>query len=386
MMRRVCVVVTARASYSRVKSVLVALRAREDVQLQIVTAASALVDRTGRIVEVMKRDGFTVDAEVSSLVEGDDSANMVKTTALAMLELPSVFNRLKPDVVVTIADRYETIATSVAASYMRIPVAHLQGGEITGNIDERVRHANTKLADLHFVATRVAQQRVLAMGEKSANVHLTGCPSIDLAVGITPATELGFDPFDKYGGVGERHELTDGFIVVLQHPVTNETDSARAQVTATLEAVSSLRLPVLWFWPNVDAGADQTSKAIRSYRETRDAKRLHFFKNMEPVEFLRLINRATVFVGNSSVGVREAGFLGVPVVNIGTRQRGRERSVNVFDCGYTRQEIEMAVRSQIAHGRYPADSLYGDGTAGKRIAELLANSPLSSDKQFVDPR
>ncbi|MFM7962908.1 MAG: UDP-N-acetylglucosamine 2-epimerase, partial [Actinomycetota bacterium] len=194
------------------------------------------------------------------------------------------------------------------------------------------------------------------------------------------------DPFDKYGGVGERHELTDGFIVVLQHPVTNETDSARAQVTATLEAVSSLRLPVLWFWPNVDAGADQTSKAIRSYRETRDAKRLHFFKNMEPVEFLRLINRATVFVGNSSVGVREAGFLGVPVVNIGTRQRGRERSPNVFDCGYTRQEIEMAVRSQIAHGRYPADSLYGDGTAGKRIAELLANSPLSSDKQFVDPR
>jgi UDP-hydrolysing UDP-N-acetyl-D-glucosamine 2-epimerase len=369
-----------------VKSVLVALAARTDVELQTVVAASALLDRTGRIVESLKKDGFQVDAEVFSLVEGDSASNMVKTTALAMLELPSVFARLDPDVVVVIADRYETIATSIAASYMQIPVAHLQGGEITGNIDERVRHANTKLADLHFVSTQTARRRVLAMGEDPSTVYLTGCPSVDLAREIRPGSGLGFDPFLKYGGVGGRLDITEGYLVVLQHPVTNEASDSRAQVTATLEAIFALDLPTLWFWPNVDAGADRTSKAIRSFRETRDAKNLHFFKNMDPVEFLQLIGNAAALVGNSSVGVREAGFLGVPVVNIGTRQSGRERASNVLDCGYGRSDIEAAVRHQIQHGRYAPDRLYGDGTAGVRIAELLATAPLGSHKQFVDPR
>jgi len=382
--RSVCVVITARASYSRVKSVLASLHARRDVNLQIIAAASALVARTGRIVDIIRKDGFAVDAEVASLVEGDSAANMVKTTATTMLELPGVFARLQPDVVVAIADRYETIATSIAASYMRIPVAHLQGGEVTGNIDERVRHANTKLADIHLVATETARRRVLSMGERTDRVFLTGCPSVDLARDITPSTELGFDPFAKYGGVGDRLDLGGGYLVVLQHPVTSEVDGARSQVTATLEAVVSTGLPTLWFWPNVDAGADQTSKAIRSFRENRDAANLHFFKNMEPVEFLRLINNAKVFIGNSSVGVREAGFLGVPVVNIGTRQDGRERSPNVVDCGYQRHEIETAIRAQIQHGRYPRDFLYGNGSSGDRIAELLATVELTSDKKFFD--
>lgn len=382
--RRICVVVTARPSYSRVKSVLTALADREDTQLQVVVAASALVERTGRVVEVIKRDGFPVDAEVSSLIEGDSAGNMVRTTALAMLELPSVFSRLGPDVVVTIADRYETIATSIAASYMRIPVAHLQGGEVTGNIDERVRHANTKLADIHFVATDAARRRVETMGEHPERVYLTGCPSIDLAVGIEPGDDLGFDPFLKYGGVGGRLNMSDGYLVVLQHPVTNESESARTQIIATLEAISAVKFPTLWFWPNVDAGADQTSKAIRSFRETRDAKNLHFFKNMEPLEFLKLINNASALVGNSSVGVREAGYLGVPVVNIGTRQAGRERSRNVLDCGYEPSAIEHAIRQQLSHGRFERDVLYGDGAAGRRIAQLLATVPLTSDKKFVD--
>jgi len=382
--RKICVVVTARPSYSRVKSVLTALTERSDAQLQIVVAASALVERTGRVVEIIKRDGFPVNAEVNSLVDGDSAGNMVRTTALAMLELPSVFSRLAPDAVVTIADRYETVATSIAASYMRIPVAHLQGGEVTGNIDERVRHANTKLADIHFVATDLARRRVVAMGERPERVYLTGCPSIDLAVGIEPGDDLEFDPFQKYGGVGRRLKTSDGYLVVLQHPVTNESEDARTQIVATLEAASAVNLPTLWFWPNVDAGADQTSKALRSFRETRDAKNLHFFKNMEPVEFLKLINNASALVGNSSVGVREAGYLGVPVVNIGTRQAGRERSRNVLDCGYEPSAIEHAIRQQLSHGRFERDVLYGDGAAGRRIAQLLATVPLTTDKKFVD--
>lgn len=383
-MRNVCVVITARPSYSRVKSVLEALRARNDVQLQIVVAASALIDRTGRVVEIIKRDGFSVDAEVSSLIEGDSDGNMARTTGLALLELPNVFARLRPAVVVVIADRYETIATSIAASYMRIPVAHIQGGEVTGNIDERVRHANTKLADMHFVASEVARQRVLSMGEDPVRVHLTGCPSIDLARDIAPDTPLGFDPFRKYGGVGEEFIDMEQFIVVLQHPVTNEVEQSRDQVSATLEAVTAVGLPTLWFWPNVDAGSDRTSKAIRSFRELRNPKNIHFFKNMEPLEFLRLINRAAVLVGNSSVGVREAGYLGVPVVNVGSRQTGRERARNVIDCDYRMDSIRHSIEQQLRHGRHQVDHLYGDGTAGRRIAEILATSELSSNKRFFD--
>lgn len=383
-MRNVCVVITARPSYSRVKSVLVALQTRTDVRLQVVVAAGALVERTGRIVELIKRDGFKVDAEVSSLFEGDSEANMARSTAIALLELPGVFDRLKPDVVVVIADRYETIASSIAASYMRIPVAHIQGGEVTGNIDERVRHANTKLADLHFVGSQRSQQRVLAMGEDPKTVHVTGCPSVDLAREIEASTPLGFDPFTKYGGVGERFDTSENYVVVLQHPVTNEVEDSKRQITATLEAVASIGAPTLWFWPNVDAGSDRTSKAIRSFREVYGPKNIHFFKNMEPVEFLKLINRASVLVGNSSVGVREAGYLGVPVVNIGSRQSGRERARNVVESGYGTSEIEKAIRAQIMHGRYSADFLYGDGTAGVRIAKLLATLPLVANKRFFD--
>jgi len=383
-MRKVCVVITARPSYSRVKSLLSALANRVDVELQVVVAASALIERTGRVVELIKRDGFPVNAEVFSLVDGDSEANMARSTALTLLELPSVFTRLQPDVVVVVADRYETIATSIAASYMHITVAHIQGGEVTGNIDERVRHANTKLADLHFVASETARRRVLLMGEDPATIHLTGCPSIDLARDITPTTPLGFEPFAKYGGVGRPLDALDEYVVVLQHPVTNEVDDSRRQVSATLEAICRLGMPTLWFWPNVDAGADQTSKAIRSFRETRDPRNVHFFKNMEPDEFLRLINRAAVLVGNSSVGVREAGYLGVPVVNIGSRQTGRERARNVMECDYDSEDIETKIRQQIEHGRYDADSLYGDGTAGKKIAQLLATVPLVADKRFFD--
>jgi len=381
--RKVCVVISARPSYSRVKSVLNALSQRPDVELQVVVVASALIDRAGRVVEIIRRDGFSVDAEVLALLEGDSTGSMVKTTGLIMLELTGVFSRLSPDVVVVVADRYETIATSITASYMRIPLAHLQGGEVTGNIDEKVRHANTKLADLHFVSTDMARRRVLAMGESATAVHLTGCPSIDLAADIAPETPLGFDPLQKYGGVGQPIDISQRYIVVLQHPVTTEETKANDQATATLEAVNALGMPTLWFWPNVDAGADRTSKAIRRFRELHDPKQIHFFKNMEPLEFLRLINRAAVLVGNSSVGVREAGILGVPVVNIGTRQSGRERSKNVLDCGYSNQSIGDAIRSQLEHGRFAPDHLYGDGKAGARIAEILATARLTSDKQFI---
>jgi UDP-hydrolysing UDP-N-acetyl-D-glucosamine 2-epimerase len=263
-------------------------------------------------------------------------------------------------------------------------VAHVQGGEITGSIDEKVRHSVTKLADLHLVSTEQAAERVVRMGEDAATVTVTGCPSIDLAVEMLGTPALDFDPQQRYGGVGSPLDLSDGYLVVMQHPVTTEHIEARHQVLETLHAVRDLGLPALWFWPNVDAGSDGTSNGIRAFRESEQPGNLRFFKNMAPHDFLKLLYNSRCLIGNSSVGIRECSFLGVPVVNIGSRQSGRDRGHNVIDVGHDRRDILMAAKYQIDRGgRYAADPLYGDGQAGARIAQLLATAPLDIRKQLT---
>ena len=383
MRRKACVVITARPSYSRIKTALKAIQAHPGLELQLVVAASALLDRYGTAVQYIEQDGFKIAARVYMVLEGENPTSMAKTTGLGLLELATVFDNLKPDVVVTVADRYETLATAVAASYMNIPVAHVQGGEVTGSIDEKVRHAVTKLADLHFVSTKKAAERVLRMGEDKATVFVTGCPSIDLAAEVLADPTLNFDPFERYGGVGLPVDLSNGYLVVMQHPVTTEYEQARQHVMETLYAVRDVDLPALWFWPNVDAGSDGTSNGIRTFRERENSSNIHFFKNMAPTDFLRLIRNSSSLVGNSSVGIRECSFLGVPVVDIGSRQGGRERGRNVLDVGYDRKEIVDAIRHHRGNGRYPNDTLYGDGRAGARIAQLLAEAPLRIEKRLA---
>ncbi len=383
MKRKVCVVVTARPSYSRIKTALKAIKDHPDLELQLVIAASALLDRYGTAVKYIESDGFNISSKVFMVLEGENPTAMAKTTGLGVMELSTTFYNLQPDVVVTVADRFETLSTAVAASYMNIPLAHVQGGEVTGNIDEKVRHAITKLSDLHFVSCDKAKERVIKMGEDPATVFVTGCPSIDLAIDVMKSPALDFDPFTKYGGVGASIDLSNGYIVVMQHPVTTEYGQARQHVEKTLYAIKDLNLPAFWFWPNVDAGADGTSTGIRAFREIEKPSHIHFFKNMEPNDFLRLIYNSKCLIGNSSVGVRESSFLGVPVVNIGTRQAGRDKGINVMDVDYSKEAIENAIHAQIKHGRYEKDSLYGDGNAGKNIADLLATAQLKFDKKLM---
>jgi UDP-hydrolysing UDP-N-acetyl-D-glucosamine 2-epimerase len=378
--RKICVVITARPSYSRVKSVLREISRHDGLQLQLVVAASALLDRYGAAVDFISKDGFAIDAKVFNVLEGENLAAAAKTTGLGILELATVFDHLRPDIVVTVADRFETMATAIAAAYMNIPLAHIQGGEVTGNIDEKVRHAVTKLADYHFVATEGARERVLKLGEQASQVFNTGCPSIDLAAEIIHQPALDFDLYKKYGGVGAAPDLANGYLVVMQHPVTNEYQSSRAQIEETLHAIHELGIPALWFWPNVDAGADGTSNGIRTFRENNALHHVHFFKNMEPADFLRLLYNSLCLVGNSSAGIRECAFLGVPVVNIGTRQERRDRSSNVVDVNYHREEIKKAVRFLLTQSRPKSDPIYGSGKAGHKIANLLFMLPLRFHK------
>jgi UDP-hydrolysing UDP-N-acetyl-D-glucosamine 2-epimerase len=266
---------------------------------------------------------------------------------------------------------------------MNIPVVHVQGGEVTGSVDEKVRHAVTKLSNLHLVSTKLARERVIRLGEAPDQVVLTGCPSIDIAADVAARPELDFDPFEKYGGVGPKPDLAGGYLVVMQHPVTTEYEEARKQVDETLHAVRDLAMPVLWFWPNADAGSDGTSKGIRVFRETENPDNLHLFRNMYPEDFLRLLLRARAIVGNSSVAIRECSYLGVPAVNIGSRQHGRERGANVIDVDHDRAAITQAIGEHLRRGRPERDHLYGDGNAGVRIADCLATAELTIDKMLT---
>jgi UDP-hydrolysing UDP-N-acetyl-D-glucosamine 2-epimerase len=316
----------------------------------------------------------------------------------------------RPDIVVTIADRHETLAAAIAASYMNIPLVHVQGGETSGSIDDKVRNAVTQLADYHFVSTKEAAKRVnrllgglneasipdvLIRGYLGPDIHVTGCPSIDLAKHVLEATNwteasdvmarvsrgysseeeiaLGFDPFKKYPGSGTVFDLSRGYVVVLFHPNTREYDDAYAQTEELIKAVWQIGSPAFWFLPNIDAGSDAVSKAIRVARNENRIAGVHFQTNMEPEDFLKLLVNSHCLIGNSSVGIRECSYLGVPVVNIGTRQQGRERGPNVKDVGYNAEEIYKAFQNTGGQGmKWPPRDLYGDGKSGERIANLLA--------------
>jgi UDP-hydrolysing UDP-N-acetyl-D-glucosamine 2-epimerase len=381
--RRICVLVTARPSYSRIRSALHAIQNHPDLELLLIVGASALLERYGNAIQAIEHDGFTVAARVFMVLEGENLVTSAKSTGIGLSELATVFDNLKPDAVVTVADRYETLATAVAAAYMNIPLVHVQGGEVTGSIDEKVRHAVTKLANLHLVSTKLARERVIKLGEAPDSVVVTGCPSIDIAAEVAARPGLDFDPFERYGGVGPREDLSKGFLVVMQHPVTTEYEEARQQVDETLYAVKDSSLPVLWFWPNVDAGSDGTSKGIRVFREKEHPANFHFFRNMLPEDFLRLLCQSTAIVGNSSVAIRECSYLAVPAVNIGSRQTGRERGRNVIDVDHERGAIAGAIREHITRGRPEPDRLYGDGRAGARIADTLARAGLTIEKRLA---
>jgi UDP-hydrolysing UDP-N-acetyl-D-glucosamine 2-epimerase len=383
-MRRICVVIGSRANYSSIKSAMRAIKAHPDLELQVIAGASAVLDRFGSVVDVMERDGFTADARVNIIIEGETPLTMAKSTGLGLLELPTLFALLKPDAVISVGDRFETMATAIAAAYMNIPVAHTMGGEVTGTIDESIRHAVTKLAHVHFPANALAGERIIRMGEDPATVHTVGCPRIDLVAEVAAAGANGLDPawFDREG-VGGHVDIDQPFLLVSQHPVTTEYGDGERQITETLEAIALLAMPTIMLWPNVDAGSEDVARGMRKFRERRQLGHMRFYKNFAVETFVRLMMRAACLVGNSSAPIREGAFLGAPAVNIGTRQAGRERGGNVIDAGHDRDEIVAAVRQQIAHGPYLPALTYGDGHAGGRIAEILATAPLKVQKRIT---
>jgi UDP-hydrolysing UDP-N-acetyl-D-glucosamine 2-epimerase len=383
-MRNVCVVVGSRANYSSIKSVMRAIVQHPDLKLQLVVGASAVLDRFGNVAELIERDGFSINARIHMLIEGETPTTMAKSTGLGLIELSSIFDQLRPDVVLTVGDRFETMATTLAAAYMNILIAHTMGGEVSGTIDESIRHAVTKFAHIHFPASHDARERIIKLGEQSKHVHMVGCPRIDLVAEIVADDEgstVGDDIFAQ--GVGPQFSLDEPFLLISQHPVTTEYGSGQAQIFATLEAAAAIGLPAIVLWPNADAGSDDIARGMRIWREHGRAGRMHFFKNLPIHDYVRLMRRTACLIGNSSSGIREGAYIGTPVVNVGSRQSGRERGHNVIDVPPQADAIRAAIDRQISHGRYKIDPIYGDGNAGKRIASILATEQAIVQKQIT---
>ncbi|SKB87112.1 UDP-N-acetylglucosamine 2-epimerase/UDP-N-acetyl-D-glucosamine 2-epimerase, UDP-hydrolysing,TIGR03568 [Lachnospiraceae bacterium] len=383
-MRKICVFIGGRANYSSIKSAMQAIQKHPDLQLQVVLGGSGLVDKFGNLEKILVNDGFPIDEKVYMQVEGDKPNAMVKTAGLGMLGLADVFERLEPDFVIVIGDRYEVMAATIAAAYMNIRVAHTMGGEVTGTIDESIRHAITKFAHVHFPANKEAGERIEKLGERKEDVYVVGCPRVDNVKRILDAdSSMPMDIYDTQGGVGPKFDLSEPFILISQHPVTTEYSEAKEQITETLKAAMKTGLNIIMLWPNADAGSEGISKGIRRYREAYPDAKIHVFKNLPISVYVRLMKNTACLVGNSSSGIREGAFIGTPVVNVGTRQNGRERGQNVIDCPDEENAIYEAIQKQIAHGAYVSEPIYGDGHAGERIADILSKVEVPIQKRIV---
>jgi len=368
----VAAVVTSRSQYARVKTALQALTEDDRIDFHLIVSGGALVHRFGDLSDIISEAGMEIDRKIHTLLEAGEPVAQAKTTGMGLVEYATAFEELDPDVMLTSGDRHETMASTLAASYLNIPVVHLEGGEITGSIDDKVRHATTKMADYHFVSTERSKEIVSQLGEPADRIYRTGCPSIELAEQIVQEERSEYDPQTEYGGVGDTVDVSQDYIVIQYHPLPTEYESNYDKTQELIAAYDQLDVQAFWFWPNMDAGTDQISKAIREYREQQDPDGVRFFISLDPHDYLTLVKNAACMLGNSSVGIRECSYFGIPTVNIGERQQSRERGPNVLDVDCDADKIAEGVRSQLQHGSYPQSTIYGNGNAAQKITDTIA--------------
>ncbi len=367
--RKVCVVLVDRANYGRLKPVLRSIADNPQLQLQVLATGTLVLERFDLPVQVVKQDGFRVDREIYMELEGSTPATMAKSVGFGVVEFSSGFQSLKPDIVLIIGDRYEALAAAIAAAYMNICIVHLQGGEVSGSIDESARHAITKFAQFHAPSTQRAAEYLVRMGERPESILSIGCPSSDIARTIDTSLHPGVINGTGNGAV---IDVKKPFLLVVFHPITTEYGGERHQIEQMLQALSELAMPTVLLWPNIDAGADHISKAVRVFRTETKPTWLRTVTNLTPEDYLRVLANTACAVGNSSSFVRDAGYFGTPIVLVGNRQEGREVDVHVTPAPPQAATVAAAIRVQLSHGRYPPSRLYGDGHVSERISRALA--------------
>jgi UDP-hydrolysing UDP-N-acetyl-D-glucosamine 2-epimerase len=349
-----------------------AISEHPDLELILIVTASHLLDDFGKTVRVIEKDGFKIDSVARTVAAGEDLISMVKSVGLCTLELPTLFDLYQPDVVLIVGDRFDALGAAISSALMNIPLAHIQGGEVTGTIDESIRHAITKFAHIHFPATAMSAERITKMGERPDCVFQVGCPSVDIILSII---------IDSREEVCRKFNLNpdEPFLIVAQHPVTTEYEFAQQQIRETLKVISELKIQTIMLYPNVDAGSKDIAREIRVFDRDEKLNHVQKYKHILFEDYICLMSHSSCIVGNSSSGIRESCYLGTPAVNIGTRQNRRERGKNVIDVDYDEKEIKKAMLACIKHGKYnPPEYIYGTGNAGRKIAEILSKIELNN--------
>ncbi len=378
--RKICIVTANRAEYSRVKTIIDAILKHPDLDLKLVVTGSHLLEKYGNTMSEIEEGGVVASRRMYMELDGNNLCSMTKSVGIAIADLATYFDNEKMDAVIVMGDRYEAFAVAIAASVMNIPTAHVQGGEVTGTIDESIRHAITKLSHIHFPATEKSRERVIKMGENPDFVFEVGCPGADLLLAAPEYSRQ--ETIEKLNSkhVRDRAPLnpSEHFILAIQHPVTTEFNNNFDQTQEMILALKKIKgFQKLIIWPNIDAGSGEMVRAIRRFQNDPETKNVFFLKHVFHDIFVNLLRHADCLIGNSSSGIRESCYFGTPTVNIGTRQQGRERGQNVIDASYDGEAIYQAILHQMAHGKYEPEFIYGNGQAGKKIADILAKADLS---------
>src|SRR3989344_524860 len=380
---KICFPITSRIHYARQKILLDLLKKNPRVDLQLIVAGSVLLEKySEKFLPAMKADGFEIHDALYNVIEGGNHVTMARTAGLTALEFANSLYKLNPDIVLIRGDRFEMLPIAMVAAYLNKTIAHIEGGDVSGTIDESIRHAISKLAHIHFVTNEDSRKRLIKMGENPRSVFNVGSPEVEFASLVDPKND---GRIVNKVGTGPQIDVQKPFLMVLQHPVTTVSNNRRNTETL-LQAIDALNMPVAWFWPNSDAGTNEIAKAIRIYREQGKIKnnKIRFVTDLLPEDFIGLLRKASILIGNSSSGIKEASYFGTPVVNIGTRQQGRLRGPNVMDVGFQRLAIIQSIKKQLEHGRYPPSHIYYKFDTSEIIVKILSKAKLQSQKKFFD--
>lgn len=383
--RKICFIITSFIHYSRNLLILDELKKRDDVDFHIIIGGAALLSKySSKYADIKKMlidDGFKNIHEVYFNLEGDETITKAKTAGMGVIEFSSIYNKIKPDLIVVRADRFEVLSAALAAAYMNIPIAHIEGGDLSGTIDESVRHAITKLSHIHFPTNEFSKKRILKMGEQKKYVLNFGSPDIDV-INRLSNNDNNVD-LDKTGS-GAAIDIGSDYIMVMYHSVATNLNNTAKNAKILLNAIHEIDMPTFWFWPNFDAGAEKISHEIRVFKDSVHGHKIKFMRYLPPKKFLSLLKDTKCFVGNSSAGIKECSYFGVPAVNIGTRQNKRLRSDNIVDVKHNKDLIKKNINKQINVGKYPSSELYYGNNTSKKIANVLATIDLYIQKIFND--
>lgn len=410
--KKILVPIFNRAHYGRLRPVLLAIKSHPALELQIITAVPAAYKNflgnlknsrphswplslpwyvrarvigflgSGKILKndflsnKLLSDGFNINGFVPMFIDGGVSDTMAKSVGLGIPLIVEEIKRLRPDIVFVNADRFEMMAVALAASYMNVPIAHNEGGDVSGTIDESIRHAITKLAHVHFTSTESSRRRVIQMGENPDRVFAVGSPAIDAVKNLNlSAGKIIFPGLD----------MTKPFLLTLLHPVaTASAEENSAMAGNLIGALKEIKMPTVLLGSNTDAGSDEVGKVVRDWIASEQPGYVFLTKHLHPDDFYRFLNAAACAVGNSSSFIREGAYLGTPVVLVGSRQNKRERAENILECGIDYEDIKSSILAQMRVGRFSQSDMFGDGTSSFKIADKLATVDLDVQKSFKD--